>query len=199
MTQPLNHYQRSVRIKVLIFASLLVFISSILVLILPPLNAPYPYEYAKFFHILGAVILLGNIITGAMWSIFVDVNNSTDIFRFYIKVINWADVILTAPGALLLLWNGFFMAHQSWSGFWQLKWLKVSMILFIILGVIWVCILVPIQVHFDQLSQDKSNFELIYKKLDFRRWLVKYFIFGGYSALLAISILVLMVVKPNFF
>lgn len=186
------------RIKMLIGSVIIVLISSMLIFVLPPLQSPFSYTTTRLLHILGAILLLGNTLTGAFWMIFTDIQKSSSLFRFSIRAINLADIVFTTPGALLLLWNGFFLAHQNWGGLWQMSWLKLVVILFMILGLIWALILVPMQIHFDRLSEDLGTFHEIYQNHQFRHWLIKYFIFGSSAAAITIAILTLMVLKPNF-
>jgi uncharacterized membrane protein len=158
---------------------------------LPVLFAPGAH---RFLHVLGAVVFLGNIVVGALWMIAADASKSPEIFRFSIRAINLADIVFTAPGALLLILNGSVLAG-SWSGYWRAPWLRNSLILFAAAGLAWVAFLVPMQVQMEKSARDPAAFAAAYHTAGFRRRLVAYFALGSAAAACALVALYLMVVK----
>lgn len=187
----------SIKIRILILGALSVLVSSIFVFLVRPHWDGLSYSWLRFFHILGAILLLGNILTGALWMIASDLQKSPLIFRFSIRVINLTDIIFTVPGALLLLWNGLFLSQQKME-IWQFPWFQLAILLFILLGLVWTCVLVPMQIHFEVLSENLESFLVIFESKKFRQQLTKYFIFGSIAGILSVIILSLMIFKPSF-
>jgi uncharacterized membrane protein len=184
------------KIKLWVLGAMAVFVMTLTTLILStaPYNPIFDFKIHRFLHILGAVMFLGNIITGAMWMIVTDVTGSPSMFRFSIRAINIADLIFTGPGVTLLVLNGAFMA-TNWNGLWSAPWLKWSLILFILIGVLWSSILVPLQIKFENTCEDKDVFMSLYVTCAFRKLLVAYFVVGSITIILALVILFLMVSK----
>jgi uncharacterized membrane protein len=184
------------KIKLWVLGAMAVFVMTLTTLILStaPYNPILDFKIHRFLHILGAVMFLGNIITGAMWMIVTDVTGSPSMSRFSIRAINIADLIFTGPGVILLVLNGAFMA-TNWNGLWSAPWLKWSLILFILIGVLWSFILVPLQIKFENTCEDKDVFMSLYVTSAFRELLVAYFVAGSITIILALVILFLMVSK----
>jgi uncharacterized membrane protein len=184
------------KIKLWVLGAMAVFVMTLTTLILStaPYNPILDFKIHRFLHILGAVMFLGNIITGAMWMIVTDVTGSPSMFRFSIRAINIADLIFTGPGVILLVLNGAFMA-TNWNGLWSAPWLKWSLILFILIGVLWSFILVPLQIKFENTCEDKDVFMSLYVTSAFRELLVAYFVAGSITIILALVILFLMASK----
>jgi len=193
-----SYILKSIRIKVLIASVLAIAISSALFFVIPPIIHWLPYLWTRWLHILGAVIFLGNIFLGAFWMIYTDIQKSPELFRFTIRGINATDIAFTAPGALLMMWNGFVLAHQNWGGIFQMNWLRLAFSLFMVLGLLWALLLVPMQIYFEHVSENIKTFTEIYQSSAFRRRLVAYFILGSLAGILTLMILILMVLKPSF-
>lgn len=186
------------RIKALIASVVAIAISSALFFVIPPIVHWLPYLWTRWLHILGGVIFLGNVFLGAFWMIYTDVQKSPELFRFTIRGINATDIAFTAPGALLLMWNGFVLAHQNWGGIFQMNWLRLAFSLFMILGLLWALLLVPLQIYFEYVSENLTAFTEIYQSSAFRRRLGAYFILGSLAGVLTLTIFILMVLKPSF-
>lgn len=187
-------WKNPMRKKLLITMVSLVTIVSIFVYLESPFQPILDIKIHRFLHILGAILFLGNIITGAMWMIITDISKSPTIFRFSIRAINIADILFTAPGALLLMLNGGVLSNQ-WGGLWNQPWLIWSLIIFAFIGILWTTILAPLQLHFEKISEDSLSFESLHKTWRFRRILIFYFVFGAITASAAVVILLLMIFK----
>ncbi|MEZ4744348.1 MAG: DUF2269 family protein [Bdellovibrionota bacterium] len=191
----MNHL--TAKLKILIMMVVLVAIFSITVFLGGLQFQIFSLPTHRLLHIIGAILFLGNIITGALWMILADISRSPEIFRFSIRSINLADIVFTAPGALLLLINGAALS-TTWGGLWSQWWLKVSLMIFATIGMLWSVALVPMQIHFEQYSNDINEFSKIHSSsAAFRRWLIKYFVIGSITVLGAISIVFLMSLKPQ--
>lgn len=147
------------------------------------------YRWHLLLHVLGAVISLGNFVAGAFWLAFTGKTGAKASYPFVSAAIQWADVILSAPGVLLLLYNGGVIVG-TFGGVNGAGWLRTSTPLAIISGALWAFVLVPLQHRLLELSRrddDRDRWERL------ARW---YSVPGTIAGLLALVVLALMVVKP---
>lgn len=132
------------------------------------------YSVLKFLHILGVVILLGNVTITAFWKVLADLSDDRPVMIFAQRAVIVADWLFTIPGIVLVLVGGYGMA---WVGGYDLindSWLLSSQVLFALSGLIWLFLLVPLQVKL--MRQARSSLtepvELIRYRKDSRTWLV---------------------------
>lgn len=156
-----------------------------------------PYTWHKLLHILGAIIFLGNIIITGTWMALAERNKDKATLHFSSKVVNWADVLFTAPGVLLVLANGLIMASNAWGGLLATSWVALSLGLFLLSGIIWVGFLLRYQ---DRMIQLSSNPAASGEELPavFFEVLHRWYFWGIIATILPLASLVLMVVKPGF-
>ena len=90
-------------------------------------------------------MLMGNITVTAIWKYFADRTHSPEILSFAQKLVTYTDWSMTVWGVLLLMGGGYAMVFLV---NWPLTqwWLLWSQILFVVAGLIWLFILVPIQI-----------------------------------------------------
>lgn len=151
----------------------------------------FPYRWHVFLHILGAVLFMGNIIVSALWMVAAEQSGDRAALRFAAGALNWADVIFTAPGILLLLVNGFILAYAAWGGLAQ-GWIVLALALFILSGVVWAVFLIPLQTRLIALSsQSDAPPAAFFSAL--RRW----YVWGAVATISPLASLVLMVFKPQ--
>ncbi|MBO9537953.1 DUF2269 family protein [Herbaspirillum sp.] len=98
----------------------------------------------KAIHLLGAVLFLGNIIVTAFWKTLADRTGELAVIRFAVKATNWADVVFTLGGIVLLAAAGQMMA-PAFGGVAANSWLKGAYALFAATGVLWLAVLIPVQ------------------------------------------------------
>lgn len=98
----------------------------------------------KAIHLLGAVLLLGNIIVTAFWKTLAERSGNLAVIRFAVRATNWADVVFTLGGIVLLAGAGHAMA-PAFGGVAGSAWLKAAYALFAATGVLWLAVLVPVQ------------------------------------------------------
>ena len=154
-----------------------------------------PYEWHKLLHIFGAIIFLGNIIVTGAWMFLAEQNKQRTTLHFASKVVNWADVLFTAPGVLLILSNGLIMV-TSWGGIGT-SWIAVALGLFMLSGIVWVGFLLGyqdriIQLSSNPVSSDEQLPEAFFQVL--HRW----YFWGIVATILPLISMILMVVKPRF-
>ncbi|MDB2645116.1 DUF2269 domain-containing protein [Luminiphilus sp.] len=150
------------------------------------------YEIAKFLHITGVVMLMGNITVTAIWKYFADRTQRPEVLSFAQKLVTYTDWAMTVWGVVLLMGGGYFMVFSAnWP--LTLHWLLASQILFVVAGLLWLLLLVPIQVRQAQLARNFAENDVgdEYRKLS-RRWLF----WGLISTLPLLAATWLMIAKP---
>ena len=81
------------------------------------------YLFLKGLHILGVILLLGNIIVTAWWKIMADRTRDPKIIAFAQRQVILTDWVFTAPGALITILAGDTMAYGFMSNTWKIAWL----------------------------------------------------------------------------
>lgn len=150
------------------------------------------YEIAKFLHITGVVMLMGNITVTAIWKYFADRTHSPEILSFAQKLVTYTDWSMTVWGVLLLMGGGYAMVFiANWP--LALLWLLWSQVSFVVAGCIWLFILIPIQVKQARLCESFSGSDVgnEYRRLS-RNWLI----WGLISTVPLVMATWLMIAKP---
>ncbi len=103
------------------------------------------YDVAKFLHVTGVVMLMGNITVTAIWKFFADRDGRPEILGFAQKLVTYTDWAMTVWGVILIIGGGYVMAISA--GYTLDRgWLLWSQVLFALSGMIWLLVLVPIQI-----------------------------------------------------
>ena len=137
-------------------------------------------------------MLMGNITVTAIWKYFADRTQRPEVLSFAQKLVTYTDWSMTVWGVVLLMGGGYFM---FFSVIWPLTlhWLLASQILFVVAGLIWLLLLVPIQVRQARLAKNFAGNDVgdDYRQLS-RRWLF----WGLISTLPLLVATWLMIAKP---
>lgn len=151
------------------------------------------YQLLKSLHLLGVTLFLGNIIVTALWKAAADHSRNSTVISFAQRLVTITDIAFTAIGAGLIITTGLWMAG-SHAEIFQSTWLRWGFILFLVSGVVWVTVLIPIQIRQARLVRGfgrDSEIPQAYWRLA-KRWAV----FGTIATLLPLVNLYLMVFKP---
>ncbi|MDX8399548.1 MAG: DUF2269 family protein [Gallionellaceae bacterium] len=103
------------------------------------------YLWLKSLHLLGVVLLLGNIIVTGWWKFMADRTRNPQIIAFAQRQVTITDYLFTASGAAIILAAGWGNAASHGMDVFHTKWLSWGLWLFSASGVIWVALLIPIQ------------------------------------------------------
>ena len=101
------------------------------------------YDLAKFLHVTGVAMLMGNITVTAIWKFFADRDGRPDVLSFAQKLVTYTDWAMTFWGAVLIMGGGYFMAGSAGFALHE-GWLLWSQILFVIAGLLCLAMPVPI-------------------------------------------------------
>lgn len=139
-------------------------------------------------------MFLGNIIVTGVWMTLAVRTGDIATIRFAAKTVNWMDVAFTAPGILLLVWNGLTMVDR-WGGVFGESWIVLAGVLFSASGVVYVALTVPDQERLIRLSatteaarEPDPRFMRV-----FRRW----GLFGLIAVILSLAAYAFMVLRPT--
>ncbi len=167
----------------------------LIVVILGVLHHPLllPYQWHKLLHILGAILLVGNIVITGVWMFMAERTNNPAVMRFAATMVNWADVFFTVPGIFLLITNGDILSEQ-WGGVFQVSWIVVSLVLFAFSGIVWIFLLLRYQNNLISLSTTLTQEQ---DSADFFVLLHKWYFWGAVATVLPLISLVLMFLKPK--
>lgn len=105
------------------------------------------YSVFKFLHVLGVVLLIGNVTITAYWKVLADRTRSTALVTHAQRGVIYADWLFTLPGILLILVGGYGMVWEAGLDPLGADWLIWSQALFLLSGLIWLGILVPAQIR----------------------------------------------------
>jgi uncharacterized membrane protein len=152
------------------------------------------YPLLKSLHILGVILLMGNIIVTAWWKLMADKTKDPSVIAFAQRQVILTDLVFTAPGALLAVTAGDSMAYGFMANTWDIQWLTWGRSLFIASGIIWITVLIPTQIKQARLARNFAQGKAIpdeYWKLS-KHWNI----FGAIAVLLPLVNIYWMVFKP---
>lgn len=152
------------------------------------------YTAFKLMHVLGVLLLLGNVIVTAMWKISADRQDHPAVVAFAQRLVARTDWAFTVPGAALTLTGAHGMAWVGGFDMWQPGWIAWGHGLFLAAGLIWIVVLVPTQIAQGRLARQLGQADAIpdhYRRLC-RRWIT----WGVVATALPLVNLYLMVFKP---
>ena len=152
------------------------------------------YDIAKFLHITGIVMLMGNITATAFWKVFADRTGNPLIVGFAQRLVTITDLSLTLWGIILTIGGGYGAVWLAGIDPLGPRWLVWSQALFVVAGMIWLGVLVPIQVRQHRVARTFGGGGDIpegYRR-DSRHWII----WGLIGTVPLIAATWLMVAKP---
>ena len=105
------------------------------------------YDVFKILHLLGVILLVGNVTVTSIWKLYADRTRDPRIIAFAQRLVTITDWFFTFWGIVLLMVGGFGAAWVAGIDPFGAEWLVWSEIQFILAGCIWLFILVPIQIR----------------------------------------------------
>jgi uncharacterized membrane protein len=105
------------------------------------------YNVLKFLHVVGVVILVGNVTITAFWKVLADLTKDARIIAHAQRGVTIADWIFTLLGIFLIMVGGYGAALAKDLPLFSSFWLIAGQILFGVSGLIWLGILVPLQIR----------------------------------------------------
>ena len=152
------------------------------------------YEFFKALHILGMILMVGNVTVTAFWKVFADRTCKTQIVAFAQWLVTVTDFTFTLGGGFLMIVGGYGAAFAGHIPLFSTHWLALGQVMLAVSGAIWVGILIPIQIRQAHSAQDFAiigDIPEAYKK-DSRTWMI----WGLISTAPLTAGLYFMVAKP---
>jgi uncharacterized membrane protein len=156
-------------------------------------NLSVSYAFFKFLHLLGTVLLVGNVTATSVWKVFADRTRQASTVAFAQRLVTYTDWALTGGGIVLMMVGGYGMVLESGMSLIALPWLLWGQVLFVVSGLVWLFILVPIQSAQSRMAvafADGSTIPAAYWSLS-RRWIA----WGVVATAPLVAALYLMVMK----
>jgi uncharacterized membrane protein len=153
------------------------------------------YIVCKFLHLLGVVLLLGNVTVSAVWKVFADRSGHARTVAHAQRMVTGTDWAFTGGGILLIIGGGYGMAALAGLDLLRVRWLFWGQVLFLLSGGLWLFMLVPLQIRQAQQARRFDDGTIIpdtYWRLA-RRWLL----WGVIATVPLVVALLLMVAKPG--
>ena len=152
------------------------------------------YAMFKTLHIIGVVVLLGNVTITAFWKVLADRTSDARLIAHAQHGVTVADWIFTLAGIVLILIGGYGAAGVAGLPIAGPKWLVIGEVLFAVSGLIWLAILVPIQIRQARVARSlapDADLPLQYRR-DSRSWLV----WGVVATVPLVAAVYVMAAKP---
>ncbi|HEX9165276.1 MAG TPA: DUF2269 family protein [Gemmatimonadales bacterium] len=125
------------------------------------------YGVLKTLHVMGAVLLAGNVTVTGVWALLMYRARREVPFRPVARAILWTDLLTVAGGAMLTI-TGILMIRQARLPWADLPWLIRGIGALAASTVVWLAVLLPDQMRMARLgSGDSGRLRVL-----FRRWSV---------------------------
>lgn len=105
------------------------------------------YHLLKTIHLIGVVLLVGNVIVTLVWKLRADRTGEPSVIAFAQRLVTLTDWWFTLGGVILILVGGFGAAWHAGLDPFGVPWLLWGQVLFGISGLLWASILIPAQIR----------------------------------------------------
>jgi uncharacterized membrane protein len=150
------------------------------------------YQWLKVIHIVGVMLFMGNIIVTGWWKNMADATKNPQIIAFAQRQVTLTDYIFTFGGILILAIAGFANVYLHQISY-SISWLKNGVIYFLISGVVWLFILIPVQAKQAKMAREFTVTNEI--PANYWRLCTIWNIFGLLAILLPLATVYFMVMK----
>ena len=152
------------------------------------------YELFKTLHVLGVILLVGNVTVSAVWKVFANRTRNPEVIAFAQRLITITDWSLTLAGIVLIIAGGYGASISIGQHPFATNWLVIGQMLFGVSGAIWAGILVPLQIRQARTARGFRAGGRIPEQYwtDSRRWLF----WGIVATVPLVAAVYVMVTKP---
>ncbi len=156
---------------------------------------PALYSHARFLHIAAVTLFLANAVVGILWEKRSLASGSKEIILHTYNTVAFLDSRFSSPLIILSLLGGLSLSFNS-GGLWQIGWLSVGFLLFLLSGIFWIVSDIPTQYRIKRLisgfkPEDQTLPDELTRLLKLRLWIS----LAGVVPL--IIVFILMVYKPE--
>ena len=185
---------------VLVFFLVVMAVMIVVALVFPAqlqefLNRPSLYRHVLFAHIVAAALFFANAVIGILWEARSLASGRADIVLHTYNTVAWLDAGFSSPLIVLTLISGIILSIVL-GGMWQIGWLSLAFLLFLLSGVVWVVSDIPTQYRIKKLiaavDPDAQTLpEELMRLIRMRLWI------SIAGVLPIVVVFVLMVYKPE--
>ncbi len=152
------------------------------------------YEFMKFLHIIGVILLVGNVTITAFSKVFADRTGNVQIVAYAQHIVTVCDWVFTLSGIVMIVIGGYGMAFVQNFNIFENSWLILGQLFFLVSGLIWVFVLIPLQIRLAKqarVSSSSGSVPLAYWR-DGRLWLT----WGIIATIPLVGAIYVMIAKP---
>ncbi len=159
------------------------------------LKHPAMYSHARFLHIAAATLFFANAVAGILWEQRSLASGSEEVLLHTYSTVAFLDSRFSSPLIILSLLSGLSLSFNI-GELWQIGWLSVSFLLFLLSGVIWIVGDIPTQYKIKRLvsslkPEDQTLPDELIRLLKMRWWI-------GMAGVVPLAIVfLLMVYQPE--
>ncbi|HZM28421.1 MAG TPA: DUF2269 family protein [Gemmatimonadales bacterium] len=102
-------------------------------------------SFLRLVHVVGAVLLLGNVTITGFWAAFLFRARRVVPFRVVARAILWTDLVFTVGGGMMLVISGILLARARGYSLTATPWLLQGVIALIVSTGLWLAVLLPDQ------------------------------------------------------
>jgi uncharacterized membrane protein len=159
------------------------------------LNQPALYSHALFVHVTAASLFFANAVVGMLWEMRSLASGRKEVILHTYATVAWLDARFSSPLIVLSLVAGLSLSFMM-GELWEIGWLSLGFLLFLLSGLIWIASDIPTQYKVKRLManldpDDPSLPEELLRLLKLR-WRIG---LAGVAPL--VIVFILMVYKPD--
>jgi len=108
------------------------------------LNRPALYGHMLFVHVVAATLFFANAMVGMFWESRSLASGRKEVILHTYSTVAWLDARLSSPLVILSLVSGLSLGFMM-GELWEIGWLSLGFVLFLLSGLIWVASDIPTQ------------------------------------------------------
>lgn len=141
----------------------------------------------RYLHIVGAVLLLGNVVVTGLWAALLWHARPALPFRRAARIIMWADLWFTLPGGAALTISGIFLIRARGYPWAELPWLRHGIGALALATLLWLVVLLPDQIRMGRLAEDDPRYTRAFWRWTILGWVATLVLFYGLWAMVTKS------------
>jgi len=131
-------------VSLTIMAGLIVFALFFREEFIAVLNRPALYSHALFVHITAASLFFANAVIGMLWEMRSLASGRKEVILHTYATVAWLDARFSSPLIVLSLVTGLSLSFMM-GELWEIGWLSLGFVLFLLSGLIWIASDIPTQ------------------------------------------------------
>lgn len=156
---------------------------------------PAMYSHARFIHIAAVTLFFANAAVGILWEWRSLASGSKEVILHTYNTVAFLDSRFSAPLIILSLLGGLSLSFNI-GGLWEIGWLSVSFLLFLLSGFFWIVGDIPTQYKIKELISSLKPEEQTFPDELTRLFKLRWWI-GMAGVVPLVIVFILMVYKPE--